>query len=230
MKPDDEIKLVCRKIIRGYLDNAILAPEVTASLEQEDVSPVGDFSGFAGDFVAAIDQRTLGGRYYFRGRYILCSVPEGGNFHRIVGGDIRCGPLPGGRGGTRHAAIAEYAVGAVGKFNGQGAVAFLRNACVHDQKPGAVGKPAVAGMGCQLKRPSGYPVALKNGLDPANVRGPDTLKIAEAPVAMAEHPEHWKHSFNGGVQGLGNSFMPCRHGILEGDDIQQEFQQQSWIT
>jgi hypothetical protein len=24
--------------------------------------------------------------------------------------------------------------------------------------------------------------------------------------------------------------MPCRHGILEGDDIQQKFQEQSWIT
>ena len=153
MKPDDEIKLVCRKIIRGYLDNAILAPEVTASLEQEDVSLVGDFSGLAGDFVGAIDQRTLGERYYFRDRNILCYVPERGNFHRIVGGDIcRC-LFPGGRGGTRHAAIAEYAVGAVRKFKGQGAVAFFRNACVHDQKASAVGKPAVAGMGRHLKRP-----------------------------------------------------------------------------
>ena len=160
----------------------------------------------------------------------MCSVPKGGNFYRIVGCDICCGLLPGGRGGTRHAAIAENAVGAVGKFKGQGAVAFFRNACVHDQKAGAVGKPAVTGMGRQLKRPSGNPVVFKNGFDPAKVRGSGALKIAETPVAMAEHPEHWKHPFDGCVQGLGNSFMLCRHGILEGDDIQQKFQEQSGIT
>jgi hypothetical protein len=199
MKPDGEIKLFWRKIFRSCLDNTILAPEVTASLKQEDVSLMCDLANLADDFVGAIDQGALRRCYHFGTWNILSSVPKGGNFHRIVGGDISCGLLPGGRGGTWHAAIAENAMGAVRKFNGQGAVAFFRNACVHDQKTGAVGKPAVTRMGRQLKRPSSNSVVLKNGFDPATVGSSGTLKIAEAPVAMTEHPEHWKHPFDGSV-------------------------------
>ena len=91
-------------------------------------------------------------------------------------------------------------------------------------------EPAIAGMRCREQRPAGNGIVLQNGFDAGHLGCPGALKIAEAPVAMAEHAEHGKHSFNGRTQGLRNSLTLCHHRIPDGDDSEKNFKQRLGIA
>ncbi len=86
-------------------------------------------------------------------------------------------------------------------------------------------EPAIAGMRCAKQRSAGNSIVFHNSLDASHLGCPGALKIAEAPVAMAEHAEHGKHSFNGRTQWPGHSFTFCHHRIPDGDDSEENFKQ-----
>ncbi len=86
-------------------------------------------------------------------------------------------------------------------------------------------EPAIAGMRGAEQRPAGNGIVFHKGFDAGHLGCPGALKIAEAPVAMAEHAEHGKHSFNGSAQRLRNGLTLCHHRIPDGDDSEENFKQ-----